>query len=175
MLFENLRLMTEQDLVDGMRAVAHAATVLKNQQAVDQLRGIFSHINQSASSPRPRGQGQTRDARVMDIQESIMGAGLPAAQRMQLSHLAELHKAVAAHMRKQKALRLYELLLASAMGDANTVKSLLQQGVQAKWADYDGRTALMVAAHEGQDAIIKILLANGAPVSDADAYGNTAL
>jgi glutaminase len=48
-------------------------------------------------------------------------------------------------------------------------------GVKPDASDYDKRTALMVAAHEGHDSGIHLLLDEGADPNAQDTFGSTAL
>lgn len=43
------------------------------------------------------------------------------------------------------------------------------------WSDYDNRTALMVAAHEGHEQVVRFLLEAGADAGLKDSFGNTAM
>jgi hypothetical protein len=102
---------------------------------------------------------------------------LPQLHRHKLSQLDTLHKMVAGFCRRQEQQRTYDFLLATARGDLEAMRSLMAQGVAASTADYDRRTALMVAAHEGQDGALRLLLSMGGSraLDMKDSYGNTAL
>lgn len=52
---------------------------------------------------------------------------------------------------------------------------MLQQGFDSKQADYDGRTALMLAAAKGHCNVARLLLAAHSDVSAEDLDGKTAL
>ena len=46
---------------------------------------------------------------------------------------------------------MYSFILAAADGDLHQAKALMEQGVSPSAADYDKRTALMLAANQGHD------------------------
>ena len=78
--------------------------------------------------------------------------------------------------RKQGAL--FELLNAASDGEVESVRSLLQESnynLQIDEADYDKRTALHVAASEGQVSVVEALLQGGADVNVRDRWGGTPL
>ena len=51
---------------------------------------------------------------------------------------------------------------AASEGDLTEVRALVAAGVEPGTADYDGRTALHLAAAEGQPEVVSYLLALGA-------------
>ncbi|MCA9539522.1 MAG: asparaginase [Myxococcales bacterium] len=59
---------------------------------------------------------------------------------------------------------LYPVLLcsAAAMGDAETLERMIADGVDVNRPDYDGHTALQIAAREGNVEIVRLLLREGA-------------
>ena len=69
----------------------------------------------------------------------------------------------------------YRLLYAAATNDIPLMKSLYLKGWKVNSYDYDGRTALSLAASEGHVDAIKYLLAHGADPSIKDSRGNNAL
>ena len=64
----------------------------------------------------------------------------------------------------------YRLCSAAATGNIDELKQCLDEGVNLNAADYDARTAMHLAACNGQLEVIKFLLANGAFVSPRDRY-----
>ncbi len=69
-----------------------------------------------------------------------------------------------------------QLIEAAGMGDTETVRSLLQEGVDVDAKnEVFGYTALILAARQGYAETVRVLLENGADVSTADRYGSTAL
>ena len=72
---------------------------------------------------------------------------------------------------------LFPVLMCSAggLGDTTALAGLLAGGADVDAADYDGRTALHLAASEGQVAAIELLLGKGARVDVTDRWGGTPL
>eukprot|EP00004_Rigifila_ramosa_P011051 TRINITY_DN232_c0_g1_i3.p1 TRINITY_DN232_c0_g1~~TRINITY_DN232_c0_g1_i3.p1 ORF type:complete len:906 (-),score=190.26 TRINITY_DN232_c0_g1_i3:54-2597(-) len=65
------------------------------------------------------------------------------------------------------------LISAAAGGDLSTVRALDALGVALDGGDYDGRTALHLAAAEGQTNVVKYLLRRGVKPDLADRWGIT--
>jgi lysophospholipase len=72
---------------------------------------------------------------------------------------------------------LFPVLMCSAggLGDTTALARLLAGGADVDAADYDGRTALHLAASEGQVAALELLLGKGARVDVTDRWGGTPL
>jgi hypothetical protein len=68
----------------------------------------------------------------------------------------------------------FEMLTASRSGDLDTVKKLLAQGEDVNAANADGVTALMVAASENRQAVVRALLDADADARMKTASGKTA-
>lgn len=64
---------------------------------------------------------------------------------------------------------------AAAQGDVPEMRRLVARGVRPTVADYDGRTALHLAASEGQFEALRYLLQLGIDVNPLDRWGNTPL
>ena len=64
---------------------------------------------------------------------------------------------------------------AAALGDTASLERLLASGAEVDAADYDGRTALHLAASEGHPAAVALLLGRGAKPSVVDRWGGTPL
>ena len=59
-------------------------------------------------------------------------------------------------------------------GKLETLKDFLQNGADVNASDYDGRTALHLAASEGNGPCVEMLLAAGARFDLPDRWGNNA-
>ncbi|MCA9541059.1 MAG: ankyrin repeat domain-containing protein, partial [Myxococcales bacterium] len=68
-----------------------------------------------------------------------------------------------------------ELLWAACKNDVDGLRRLLAQGVPMHAQDYDRRTALHLAASEGQLAAVKYLRAHGHPLYVRDRWHSTPL
>lgn len=66
-----------------------------------------------------------------------------------------------------------KLLFVSSKGDVEGVTELLDRGCDVNGADYDGRSALHLAASEGKTDVVRMLLARGADVNALDRWGST--
>ncbi|XP_019071393.1 serine/threonine-protein kinase VIK-like isoform X3 [Solanum lycopersicum] len=67
----------------------------------------------------------------------------------------------------------YRLLHCSGLGDKEGVMQELEKGVEPNLVDYDKRTALHLAASEGCEEIVVLLLEKGADVNSTDRWGRT--
>jgi len=67
------------------------------------------------------------------------------------------------------------IIEAAELGNADYVKSLIEQGVDINAVDKQGRTSLMRAAAAGNDQMIAVLITKGADINIFDRKGNTAL
>ena len=64
---------------------------------------------------------------------------------------------------------------AAAEGDLTGIRRLAIQGVHLDDADYDGRTALHLAASEGRVDVVDYFIAQGVRRAPVDRWGNTPL
>ena len=78
-----------------------------------------------------------------------------ASQKETLTAVADLVKM---HMEKQLDDQTTRLLFAASRGDTGTISLMCQQGFSPDNADYDNRTALMIAAMRGNVAVAQLLL-----------------
>jgi hypothetical protein len=67
------------------------------------------------------------------------------------------------------------LLQACELGDTDTVKTLLEFGVDIAKRNHRGWTCLFSACYAGQDDVVQMLLAHGARTDDQDPNGYTGL
>jgi hypothetical protein len=58
-------------------------------------------------------------------------------------------------------------------GDLEGIKELLDSGIYVNFRDIDDRTALHIAACQGQTDVVKLLLQRGAEVDAKDRWGST--
>jgi CRP-like cAMP-binding protein len=77
------------------------------------------------------------------------------SQEQELTAVADLVKM---HMEKQLDDQTTRLLFAASRGDTSTISLMCEQGFSPDNADYDNRTALMVAAMKGNTDVVKLLL-----------------
>mmetsp|Transcript_28294 Transcript_28294/g.53556 ORF Transcript_28294/g.53556 Transcript_28294/m.53556 type:complete len:582 (-) Transcript_28294:39-1784(-) len=69
-----------------------------------------------------------------------------------------------------------KMLLFAAKGDTSAVATILSQGkVTVDFRDYDRRTAIHVAASEGDEAMVKFLCERGAKINRSDRWGGSPL
>lgn len=65
------------------------------------------------------------------------------------------------------------LCAAARNGDLNSIRYMQKVGANLGGADYDGRTALHLAASEGHAEVVRYLLENGSSIYARDRFGNT--
>ncbi len=64
----------------------------------------------------------------------------------------------------------FELIWAARMGDISEVRRSIALGADVNKGDYDNRTALHLAAAEGQEDVVKYLLDKGADANAKDRW-----
>ncbi|MEO1310809.1 MAG: glutaminase [Pseudomonadota bacterium] len=67
----------------------------------------------------------------------------------------------------------FHLIRAASQGDVNEISRLTAFGVDLGSADYDGRTALHLAASEGRADVVEFLLSRGVDPRPRDRWGHT--
>eukprot|EP00741_Cyanophora_paradoxa_P006666 tig00001030_g6447.t1 len=147
---------TYAELKAGPSAVATAAGQL-GAAAPRARRGSVGYHDSAVFSP-PRG-GRHRLA-------SISSEATGATEAAELAEAAQS----AADTSAGEA-----LCKAAFKGDIRRLRELIRRGYDPKSGDYDRRTALHVAAAEGQRKMVEELLALGVPVNARDRWGSTPL
>ena len=79
------------------------------------------------------------------------------------------------HKGNDEEAQVSRLTYAASHGDLKTIKLLASLGIDLGHADYDGRTALHVAASDGQHGVVAYLLNRGVEPSPTDRWGGTPL
>lgn len=69
----------------------------------------------------------------------------------------------------------FHLCSAASVGDVGEIRRLAAAGIPLDLSDYDGRTALHLAASENRLAVVEYLLNHGASPGCVDRWGNTPL
>lgn len=135
----------------------------------------------------PKGLALLRAGSVFDISNSVDDSVYSGSQSQ---HAAEVHHSVSSvqtqaaltavqdliqmHINKQKGDQTTRFLFAASQGD-NVITLMCEQGFDPNNADYDSRTALMVAAMKGNTDTVTTLLENGANPNLVDTHGTSAL
>ena len=70
---------------------------------------------------------------------------------------------------------IFRMFYAALNNDVKVMKSLYIQGLPINSIDYEGRTALAIAASEGNLEAVKYLVVHGATIFINDSRGNNAL
>ncbi|HMO37801.1 MAG TPA: glutaminase A [Saprospiraceae bacterium] len=79
------------------------------------------------------------------------------------------------HKYERRINQIVNLIYAASYGDLDEIKRLEALGMDLGSADYDGRTALHLAAAENQVEIVRYLLSRNIPDSPIDRWGGTPL
>ncbi|KXZ44423.1 hypothetical protein GPECTOR_68g396 [Gonium pectorale] len=158
-VLDNLQARQESDLYTALHNAA-----LVSQLSAEQLDTAIALIKakDGMESVDPALVAETR-------------AALTQAQMEALMRLDDVRAVVRAHVRKVDHLRVYRFLQQAAQGDVETLRAMLNQGMSANSADYDGRTGLMLAAAAGHESVVRLLLDHGAKADQLDSFGNSAL
>ena len=65
------------------------------------------------------------------------------------------------------------LLSYASKGNVKAIEELLNTNAVVNASDYDGRTALHLAASEGHVPVVELLIKHGADVNPVDRWGDT--
>ncbi|KAL8550133.1 hypothetical protein ACS0TY_008818 [Phlomoides rotata] len=87
--------------------------------------------------------------------------------------LKQLESDITFHIGKQEADLALRVNSAAFYGDLYQLKSLIRSGADPNKKDYDGRTALHLAASKGYEDITLFLIQEGVDVNADDNFGNT--
>ena len=101
--------------------------------------------------------------------------GLTPRQEQAVGTLLQVKAVVSRAVAKHDADRTNLWLNAATRGDSTKIREMLGYGWNPNAADYDGRTALMLASSRGFRDIVEAVLAAGANPNVVDAFGGTAL
>lgn len=66
-----------------------------------------------------------------------------------------------------------KLMYMANEGDLEGIKEELESGTRVNFRDIDGRTALHIAACQGHNDVVQLLLRSGAEVDVMDRWGST--
>ncbi|KAL0430484.1 UNVERIFIED_CONTAM: Potassium channel SKOR, partial [Sesamum radiatum] len=89
--------------------------------------------------------------------------------------MKQLESDITFHIRKQEAELALRVNCAAYYGDLFQLKSLIRSGADPNMKDYDGRSALHLAASRGHEDIVLFLIQEDADINVEDNFGNTPL
>ncbi|XP_020552116.1 potassium channel SKOR [Sesamum indicum] len=89
--------------------------------------------------------------------------------------MKQLEMDITFHIRKQEAELAVKVNCAAYYGDLYQLKSLIRSGADPNLKDYDGRSALHLAASRGHEDIALFLIQEDADINVEDNFGNTPL
>ncbi len=140
-------------------ALTKLAYLLSLDLPVERVRKLISTDLRGEITPPPEARFSFREKRFVESVSRVLNQGRT------LGIDPEVERA------------LYPVLLCSAgsRGDIASLQRMAEDGVNLDSADYDGRTALHLAAAEGQLAAVGFLIARGADVNALDRWGGSPL
>jgi ankyrin repeat protein len=150
--------------------------------------GIWSVLEKCSSLPRPLSNRSLSHLKVLragsvfdmdpstygSVDESVNARRAADETKRKNRELTAIKDLVKMHMSKMKDDQTTRFLFAASRGDVDTIGLMCDQGFDVNAADYDNRTALMVASMKASDAV-KSLLEYGADPNIVDVHGTTAL
>ncbi len=117
------------------------------------------------------------DRPMVDMPVAVRGRVLASMSKAQRDKIrtAEGQAATARQLcLRVEQMRIYNFLAAAAQSNQDQIKTMISQGISPDACDYDRRTGLMLACHEGSEAVARLLLESGADAMAKDNFGNTA-
>lgn len=90
-------------------------------------------------------------------------------------HREKVRVALAATLKRRQDDALSVAVDAASEGDVETIRRIVQQGLDVNQGDYDGRTMLHLAAAEGNVKVARLLIEEGADVSVVDRWNQSPL
>ncbi|KAI0523222.1 hypothetical protein KFK09_005616 [Dendrobium nobile] len=89
--------------------------------------------------------------------------------------IKQLESDITLHIGRQESELALKVNNAASHGDLHHLKGLIRAGADPKKTDYDGRSALHIAASRGHEDIALFLIQEGVDVNAIDKYGSTPL
>ncbi|BDA49938.1 probable potassium channel AKT2 [Coccomyxa sp. Obi] len=120
------------------------------------------------SSPGPTSNSNSHSHGGPMPQSASAIPGLTHRQEMAMANLLRVRAMVQQTLARQDAERTNQFLYAASQGDVAKIRQMLHQGFAPDSADYDGRTALMLASVKGHADVAVALISAGADVAIKD-------
>lgn len=141
----------EKILKNLLAKVRHMETALPRSLSLLRAGSVFEGSYQDTSEDLESG--------VVDS-DGVVGepSSLPNLVQGQRHALTAVIDLVKMHMEKQLDDQTTQLLFAASRGDTTTISLMCEQGFSPDNADYDNRTALMVASMKGNSSVVRLLL-----------------
>jgi lysophospholipase len=140
-------------------ALTKLAYLLSLELSLNEVRRFVSENIRGELTPRRAPRFSARERQFVDSVAQVLTQGMN----------------MGADPETQQALYPILLCSAAARGDLAALHRIAVTGVSLGSADYDGRTALHLAAAEGHVAVVRYLLDQGASASALDRWGTSPL